>query len=207
MQRPIGTWMGLGILLAGCGSPLPGGLAEAPRMPAPTAVSAPASTPVSAPAEAPIVREVIPASHGTSELDAQATRSVVITFQNPRTSFTSDKIELSTGKTLPADDGMSPEGDLSFFFDGSRFQVIANAGGGADRNLAPAKAGKPTGAFSMAPIPLQEGSEVLLKQDHAVYSVTITGLEAGSMMFLPSGTGTGTGSVTFTYRPHAIRTI
>lgn len=199
MQRQMGTWMGLGVLLAGCGSPLPAGIADAPLAPARAAVGAPA--------QAPIAAEIAPASQATPEIDTQATRSVVIMFHNPRTSFSSDKIELSTGKTLPADDGMSPEGDLSFFFDGSRFQVIANAGGGANRNLAPAKAGKPTGAFTMAPIPLQEGSEVLLKQDHGVYSVTITGLQPGSMTFLPSGTGTGTGSVTFSYRPHAIRTI
>lgn len=195
MQRQIATWMGLGVLLAGCGSPLPAGLADARLEPAPKRTAA------------PIGAEIVPAMHQAPKVDPEATGSVVITFRNPRTSFSSDKIDLSTGKTLPVDDGMGPEGDLSFFFDGSRFHVIANAGGGANRNLAPAKAGKPTGPFAMAPIPLQEGSEVLIKQDHGVYAVRITRLQAGSMMFLPSGTGTGTGSVTFSYRPHAISAI
>ena len=195
MQRELATWMGLSVLLAGCGSAPLTGIGDA--------------TPArgNEGANAPIAIERVSASQLAPEGEKEAKGSLVIAFRNPRTAFSSDKIELSTGKTLPADDGMSPEGDLSFFFDGARFQVIANAGGGADRNLAPAKAGKPTGAFTMAPIPLQEGSEVLLKQDHGVYSVTITGLQPGSMTFLPSGTGTGTGSVTFSYRPHAIRTI
>ncbi|MNT76053.1 hypothetical protein D3C72_2150100 [compost metagenome] len=96
---------------------------------------------------------------------------------------------------------MGPEGDISFYYDGSRLQIIANAGGGANRSLAPAEGGKPVGAFAMAPIPLREGSEVLLRQDHGLYIVKITGLKAGSMEFLPSGTGTGTGSVTFSYQP------
>lgn len=194
MQRRIGTWMGLAFLLAGCGSPLPAAVGEAPVAKARVQDARPAA-------------EIVPATHASPASGKEATASVVITFLNPRTSFTSEKIDLSTGKMLPADDGMGPEGDISFFYDGSRFQVIANAGGGAVRTLAPAQAGKPTGAFAMAPIPLHEGSEVLLKQDHGLYSVTITGLQSGSMTFLPSGTGTGTGSVTFSYRPHAISTI
>lgn len=184
MQRELATWMGLGILLAGCGSATP------------TRIAAP-----------PLAIDRVSASQLGSNGEKEATGSLVIAFRNPRTAFSSDKIELSTGKTLDPDDGMSPEGDLSFFFDGSRFQIIANAGGGANRHLAPAKSGKPTGAFSMGPIPLQEGTEVLLKQDHGLYSVTITGLQPGSMRFLPSGSGTGTGSVSFSYHAHAIDTI
>ena len=192
MPRRIGTWLGLGVLLAGCGSSPLGAVGEVP-----------AATP---PARdtATIATEIAPGEHLTPARSQEATASVVITFMNPRTSFTSEKIDLSTGKTLPADDGMGPEGDLSFFYDGVRFQVIANAGGGANRTIAPAQAGKPTGAFAMEPIPLHEGSEVLLKQDHGLYSVTITGLQAGSMTFLSNGTGTGTGSVTFSFRPLAI---
>lgn len=205
MQRQtIGSWLGLGLLLAGCGSPLPAtvgapphgepGRGIAPRTALPEAEARPlVDTRVSGPL-APTAGPI-------------ATESLVITFQNPRTSFSSDKFDLSTGKTLPVDDGMGPEGDLSFFFDGTRFQVIANAGGGANRTIAPAKAGKPIDSFAMAPIPLKEGSEVLIKQDHGLYAVTITGLQAGSMSFLPTGTGTGTGSVTFTYRPLASSSI
>lgn len=194
MQRELATWMGLGILLAGCGSAPPTGIGD--ERPARGNDGAP-----------PLSVERVAASQLAPKGETEATGSLVIAFRNPRTSFSSDKIELSTGKTLDPDDGMSPEGDLSFFFDGSRFQIIANAAGGANRNLAPAKAGKPTGAFSMGPIPLQEGTEVLLKQDHGLYSVTITGLQPGSMRFLPSGSGTGTGSVSFSYRARAINPI
>ena len=195
MQRELATWMGLSVLLAGCGSGPLTGIGDA--------------TPTSGNegANAPIAIERVSASQLAPKGEKEAKGSLVIAFRNPRTAFSSDKIELSTGKTLDPDDGMSPEGDLSFFFDGSRFQVIANAGGGANRNLAPAKAGKPIGAFSMGPIPLQEGTEILLKQDHGLYSVRITGLQPGSMRFLPSGSGTGTGSVSFSYRAYAIDTI
>ncbi|MNK46326.1 hypothetical protein D3C87_651100 [compost metagenome] len=195
MSHRIGTWLGLGLLLAGCGSPLPAAVGDAPFAKA------------NVRQDMRFEQEIVPATHAAPASGKDATASVVIAFLNPRTSFTSEKIDLKTGKTLPADDGMGPEGDLSFFYDGSRFQIIANAGGGAVRTLAPAKAGKPIGAFAMAPIPLQEGSEILLKQDHGVYSVTITGLQAGSMTFLPGGTGTGTGSVTFSYRPQTIASI
>lgn len=185
MQRRIGAWIGLSVILAACGSPQPAAVGRAPQ----------------APARGEAAAEVVPVVPHAAKPGREATGSLVITFQNPRTSFTSDKIDLKTGKTLPADDGMSPEGDISFFYDGSRFQIIANAGGGANRSLAPAESGKPAGEFAMAPIPLREGSQVLLRQDHGGYIVTITGLKAGSMTFLPTGTGTGTGSVTFSYQP------
>lgn len=195
MQRSIGIWMGLGVLLAGCGGSLPAAVST------PAAPTAAGVTPASQEAGPPAASLVPAVYEGRAQ--RAATESVVIAFINPRTSFSSDKIDLSTGKTLPADDGMGPEGDISFFFDGSRFQVIANSGGGATRTLAPAKAGKATDAFSMAPIPLQEGSEVLLQGAQGVYLVTITGLRPGSMAFSPLGTGTGTGSVTFSYQRRA----
>jgi hypothetical protein len=129
----------------------------------------------------------------------EATASVPISFQSPRTSFSSEKIDLRTGKTLSGDDGMGPEGDISFFYDGSRFHVIANAGGGANRTLAPAESGRAKGEFAMAPLPLAEGSEVLVKHGHGTSLLLITELRAGSMRFLPDGIGTGSGSVAFSY--------
>ncbi len=190
MQRKmLGIAMGLGLVLAGCGSPLPAAVTQD--------VKAPEAR--TAQRERPDMR-LVPAVFPEQGVRRAATRSLEIVFWSPRTSFSSEKIDLTSGKTLPADDGMSPEGDLSFFFDGSRFQVIANSSGGANRTLAPAEAGKPVGEFAMAPIPLREGSEILLRQDHGVYTVRITGLDAGSMHFSPTGSGTGTGSVTFAYQ-------
>lgn len=136
----------------------------------------------------------------TAILQRMERRSLVLFFQNPRTAFSTDKFELSTGKTVPADDGMSPEGDISFFFDGSRFQVIANSSGGATRTLAPGKLGQATEAFSMAPIPVQEGSEILFRGDHGEYLIRILRLDLGSMEFLRTGSGKGSGSVTFAYQ-------
>jgi hypothetical protein len=185
--------MGLGIVLAGCGGALPSAVTDATP---PAGVDATAATRDAAPA----AETVAPAVYTERAQGQAATGSVVIAFISPRTSFSSDKIELSTGKTLPADDGMGPEGDISFFYDGSRFQAIANSGGGATRTLAPAEAGKATGEFSMAPIPLKEGSQILLQGERGVYLVTISGLQPGSMTFSPLGTGTGTGSVTFSYQ-------
>ena len=197
MQRKmLGLGIGLGMILAGCGSSVPSAVPEAAPEAAPAAPTASSARSVQ-PDDAGL--RIVPAVHHDATSRDAATRSLVITFQNPRTSFSSEKIDLNTGKTLPADDGMGPDGDISFFFDGSRFQVIANSGGGANRTLAPAESGKPVGEFAMAPIPLQEGSEVLVKQDHGVYTIRITGLDAGSMAFSPTGSGTGTGSVTFAY--------
>lgn len=172
MRDRIGMILGSAVLLSACGAPLPESGAESAGW----------------------------ALTSGRVADQAATASLVITFQSPRTSFSSEKIELGTGKTLPADDGMSPEGDLLFFYDGTQFQAIANASGGATRSLAPAKAGKATGAFAMAPIPLKVGSEILLKQDQAVYLLRITRLEAGSMAFRPDGLGAGTGSIDFSYQ-------
>jgi hypothetical protein len=181
--------MGLGIVLAGCGGSLPSGVSDATPPAAATPATREAAT-----------EPLIPAVYTDRKQEQAATGSVVIAFISPRTSFSSDKIELSTGKTLPVDDGMGPEGDISFFYDGSRFQAIANSGGGATRTLAPAEDGKATGEFAMAPIPLDEGSELLLRGERGVYRVMITGLRPGSMTFSPHGTGSGTGSVTFSYQ-------
>jgi hypothetical protein len=188
MQRRNGTWIGLALILSGCGAPLPAAVSNSQALP--SAESEPA----------PILRLVPAAHHAGALREHEATASVLIAFQNPRTSFSSEKIDLGTGKLLPVDDGMGPEGDISFFYDGSRFQVIANAGGGANRTIARAESGKAVGEFAMAPIPLHEGSEVLIKQDQRLYTVRITALRAGSMAFLPSGLGTGTGSVAFSYQ-------
>lgn len=182
MPRRIGSWIGVGLMLVGCGAPVPSLAPEGP----PAGVMGLPATPGS-PAPEPLV-------------GADATQHIVIAFRNPRTSFSSDKVDLLTGKTLPLDDGMGPEGDLSFFFDGSRFQAIANAGGGSMRTLAPAESGRAVGEFAMAPLPLREGSELLLKQGQRVYLLRITRLTPGSMTFLSSGLGSGTGSLDFSYQ-------
>lgn len=179
MRFGNGLGLGLVMLLAGCGAQ------------APVALMAPASADA-----APSRVSVAPLGQAPSE----STASVLVSFQNPRTSFSSDKIELSSGKTLPVDDGMGPEGDISFFFDGSRFQVLANASGGANRMLAPARSERPVEDFAMAPVALQANSEVLVKSERGTYVLRITDLEAGSMKFDPTGIGTGTGSVSFSYR-------
>lgn len=184
MRFGKGLGLGLMMLLAGCGSQAPSGLVATSRD------------------EAAALSKVMAAPPGKTP--SEATASVLVSFQNPRTSFSSEKIELSSGKTLPLDDGMGPEGDISFFFDGSRFQVLANASGGAKRMLAPAKAERPVEDFAMAPVALQPNSEVLVKSERGVYVLRITDLEAGSMKFDPTGIGTGTGSVSFSYRMVAI---
>lgn len=179
-RRRGGYGLGLAMLIGGCG--MPG-----------------ASGPLAASPEAPGTGVAVPLTRET-RLSPERTLRVPVSFQSPRTSFSSDKIDLIAGKTLPLDDGMGPEGDISFFYDGSRFQVIANAGGGANRALARAESGRAKEDLAMAPIPLQEGSEVLVKHDHGAVLLRITELSTGSMRFLPSGTGTGSGSVAFDYR-------
>ncbi len=177
MQRQLGWRCGIALLLVGCGS----------------------SPPTTAPDKS--VDVAVPPSLMSRAVPAtEATASVEIAFQSPRTSFSSDKIDLQTGKTLPSDDGMGPEGDISFFYDGSAFQVIANAGGGANRALSNSEGDGSAREFAMAPVKLQPGSEVLVKAAERVYRLRITDLRAGSMRFLPDGTGTGTGSLAFTYR-------
>lgn len=182
MPHRYGSWAGIGLLLVGCGAPVP----------------------TLGPAGRPSGLMGLPTTPGTTAPDAlddaKSTHRVVIAFRTPRTSFSSDKVDLRTGKTLPMDDGMGPEGDLSFFFDGSRFQAIANSGGGSTRTLAPAESGRAVGEFAMAPVVLREGSELLLKQGQQIYHLRITRLTPGSMTFLPSGLGAGTGFLDFSYQ-------
>lgn len=175
-----GYGLGLAMLIGGCG--MPG--ASGPLEPGPVALR-------------PGLRAPLTVAASPS---AERTLRVSVSFQDPRTSFSSEKIDLFTGKTLPLDDGMGPDGDISFFYDGSRFQVIANAGGGANRALARAESGRAQEELAMAPIPLVEGSEVLVKHGQGTMLLRITELSPGSMRFLPSGTGTGSGSVAFSYR-------
>lgn len=129
------------------------------------------------------------------ELAAPAEAVAMITYHSPRRPLHSDRFELATGRFMPGDDGMGPEGDLDFFFDGARFYLATNQGGGARRALAPAG---PAPTFSGAPVALHEGDAFLVQTPQGIGQLWITRLASGSLHLSPSAIG-GEGEIAFRY--------
>lgn len=124
-----------------------------------------------------------------------------IWYRNPRYPFHSDRFVFRSGRFVPIDDGMGPNGDASFFFNGSDFFVAVNAGGGSPRTMASASAGAdPAGlGFGTGPLPAKVGDTFAFTLPDGTATLTVTGLSRGSMRFAGRDGGAGTGTVRFRY--------
>lgn len=168
----------VGILLVGCG-----------RDP---------SSPVAAPAGAmapgggggaPVAAAVSPVPTAGYQ-DATAT----VTYHDPRYPFYSDKFDLASGAFEPVEDGMSPTGDFSFFFDGQAFHIVVNQDGGASRSIALAN-----GSTTETVLPVAAGDAYRVRTDGGTGWVIVSAADPGSMRF-QGETGGGQGKVSFRYR-------
>lgn len=117
-----------------------------------------------------------------------------ITYHSPRLPLHSDRFELSSGTFVPSSDG--PTGDLDFFFDGKRFFIAVNQGGGAQRAIAPM--GEPQ-SLGSGPMAVREGDAFRIKTPQGMAQVVITRLATGSLHLTPQSAG-GEGQVSFNYQ-------
>ncbi|MNY16126.1 hypothetical protein D3C86_1493750 [compost metagenome] len=95
---------------------------------------------------------------------------------------------------------MGPNGDASFFYNGSDFYVAVNAGGASPRTMAVARpnAGPEALAYGTGPLPAKTGDTFAFRTPDGTATLTITDLASGSMHFAKSE-GSGTGAVRFRY--------
>lgn len=131
----------------------------------------------------------------TQETGAGQEATASIAYRNPRYPLHSDRFEFRTGTFQSSDDGMGPRGDVSFFYDGSRFFAIANTQAASDRGIAPV-----TGtSYQQGPLPLAPGASYRVKTPDGLAVLEIERLDPGTMRLTPME-GSGSGAVVFRYR-------
>ncbi|HEY9899293.1 MAG TPA: hypothetical protein V6D00_08940 [Pantanalinema sp.] len=148
-------------------------------------------------APAPGPREI--AQLAAIQVPTLADREVIapIWYRNPRYPFHSDRFGFKSGRFFPIDDGMGPDGDASFFYNGSDFYVAVNAAAGSPRTMAAASAPSAL-AFGTGPLVARVGDTFAFQSPEGTATLTVTGLATGSMRF--SGReGSGSGAVRFRY--------
>jgi hypothetical protein len=124
-----------------------------------------------------------------------------ISYRSPRYPFHSERFAFKNGRFFPIDDGMGPNGDTSFFYDGADFYVAVNAAAGSQRAMAQASSG-PTPlvlGFGTGPLPARIGDTFAFHTPEGTATLTVTELASGSMRFTGQGGGSGTGEVRFRY--------
>lgn len=168
MLGTAAVWAGL----AGCGTPT-------------------GATPLAAPESRALQTLDAPASMDSASQEATAP----IVYRNPRYPLHSDRFEFRTGTFQPIDDGMGPRGDVSFFYNGSRFFVIANSQAASDRGIAPVTAT----TFQQGPLPVTPGATYRVKTPDGLAVLEIERLDPGTMKLTPEE-GAGAGAVVFRYR-------
>ncbi|HEY9856378.1 MAG TPA: hypothetical protein V6D05_11610 [Stenomitos sp.] len=177
-MRRVAGMMGMAAVMAGLA-----GCATVPATPT-TALSAPRAP------QAPLASATQALPEGPSQ---EATASIL--YRNPRYPLHSDRFEFRTGTFQPIDDGMGPRGDVSFFYDGAQFFVIANSSAGSDRGIAP----QTDGSFRQGPFPLTPGARYRIKTPDGLAWLEIERLDPGTMQLTPQQ-GSGSGAVIFRYR-------
>lgn len=134
-----------------------------------------------------------------SQLKTQAVGGeaiAIISYQSPRLPLHSERFELASGTFVSRNDGMGPKGDLDFFYDGKRFYLAVNQGGGTRRAIAPLSE-KPV--FSTEPFALHEGDAYRVRTPEGTVQVVISRLASGSLHLTPESAG-GEGQVVFNYQ-------
>lgn len=127
--------------------------------------------------------------------------TAAIAYRDARYPLHSDKFEFKSGRFLPLDDGMGPSGDTDFFYDGTRFFVVTNEGGGVKRGISTASdsADPSTLRFRAGPLPIAPGDSFIVKTPDGYADLVVDALSTGSMRLTPDAIS-GSGSVSFRYR-------
>jgi len=156
--------------------------------------TAPAAPTTALPAPRALKTQLASATQAIPEGPSQeATASIV--YRNPRYPLHSDRFEFRSGTFQPIDDGMGPRGDVSFFYNGEQFFVIANSAAGSDRGIAP----QTDGGFRQGPFQLAPGARYRVKTPDGLAWLEIERLDPGTMQLTPQQ-GSGSGAVVFRYR-------